>query len=56
MNKNLLITKVFSLMEDIDKNSEGFDKKVLLQAMQLKEDDFSRPMTGEEMLKELGMM
>jgi hypothetical protein len=54
-----LIIEVSSLLEDIDKNSEGFDKKVLLQAVQLTEDDFSKPMTGGEMFeewKELGIL
>lgn len=43
-------------MEDIDKNSEGFDKKVLLQVMQMTEDDFSMAMTADEMLKELSII
>jgi len=46
-----LITEVSALMEDIEKNSEGFDKKVLFEAVQAT--DFTDPVDGETLLEQL---
>jgi hypothetical protein len=46
-----LITEVSALMEDIEQNSEGFDKKVLFEAVNAT--DFSDPVSGDDLIAQL---
>lgn len=46
-----LIESVSTLVEDIDKNSEGFDKEVLVEAVNTTE--FSEPVDGDQLLEQL---
>ncbi|WP_407304106.1 hypothetical protein [Acinetobacter sp.] len=48
-----LINEVAGLMDDLDKNSEGLDKKTLFEAVQLTEADYSEPVDGNTMIAEL---
>lgn len=49
MKTNLIAT--VSLAEDLDQNSEGFDKQVLTEAVQVTE--FSEPTDGATLLMQL---
>ena len=52
MNTTSLIQAI-ALVEDIQKNGEGLDAKVLIEAMNITEEDLSAPMSGEDLLLEL---
>lgn len=51
MAKQNLIESVSTLVEDIDKNAEGFDKAVLIEAVNTTE--FSNPVDGDTLLEQL---
>ena len=51
MAKQKLIESVSTLVEDIDKNAEGFDKAVLIEAVNTTE--FSNPVDGDTLLEQL---
>ena len=59
--KTTLVSKILSAfsrynkfnVEDIQKNGEGLDAKVLIEAMNITEEDLSAPMSGEDLLLEL---
>jgi hypothetical protein len=51
MAKNTLIESVSTLVEDVEKNAEGFDSQVLIEAVQVTE--FSAPVDGDALLEQL---
>lgn len=50
---NKLISDAYSIVEDIEKNSEGLDKNVLLEAVMIDEKYFSIPVDGETLLQQM---
>lgn len=53
MNKTNTLIKTIINEEDIRENGEGFDSDILLEVMAVKENEFSRLLTGAELLAEL---
>ena len=49
--KQNLIEQVSTMVEDIDQNAEGYDKRVVLEALNVK--DFSEPVDGEDLIDQL---